>query len=173
MIPRLERLVRIDPTRLRALIVVLVAVLTFHGCAAAAGRSVWLVLVFAVLATLAVAIRTDGATESVLFVALGLDWWGASDGLSWWCLPAAVCLLVVHSAVTLVASGPDTAPVPRELVLRWVRRTALVAAGCTALGALLLGVRHAGLVTTWWVLPAALVVLAAVTVAFAESVRRD
>ncbi|GAB3585579.1 hypothetical protein [Calidifontibacter terrae] len=171
MIPRLDRLVRMDPARVRALAAMLVAAVAFHLCAMAAGHPSTFLLILLLLCALAVGIRTDGATESLLFTVLGVDWWLSTDGLSWWSLPAATCLLVVHSAVTLVASGPDTAPVARELVLRWVRRTATVAVGCAVGGAMLLAARSVGVIGSWWIVPLALGVLAVVTVAFAESVR--
>lgn len=173
MIPRFDRLVRLDPLRLRLLVVVLVAAAGFHTFAVIAGRSSMFLLILVLLATLAVAIRTDGATESLLFTALALDWWAATDGLSWWSLPAGTCLLVVHSAITLIASGPDNAPVARAILRRWVRRTALVALCCAVGGALLLAARSGGLVGTWWIVPIALVALSVVTVAFASAVSQE
>lgn len=171
MLPRLDRLVRIDPTRLRALAAVVAASLAFHLCAAAAGSTSWFTLVLVIASAGVVAVRTDGATELLLFVVLGFDWWGATTAPSWWCLPAALCLLVVHSAVLLMASGPDNASVPRTLLRLWVVRTAIVGAAGVVLGALLLAVRAAGASGPWWPAPLALVVLGAVAVALAEAQR--
>ncbi len=173
MITHFERLVRIDPGRLRALLLMCVAAFGIHLCAtAAAGSWSWFAFVLVLLGVLALLVRTDGSTEMLLFIAFGLDWWATGDEPSWWCLPAALCLLVAHSCVTLVASGPDAAPLPRDLVRRWVRNTMLVGAGCTAVGALLLAVRQTGVVATWWSVPVALAALAVVAVALSETVRR-
>ena len=172
LLPRLDRLVRIDPTRLRVLLVAAAAVVGFHVCAVAAGDPSWFVFALVLVATVGLAARTDGATEVVLLALLALEWWGATDRASWWSVPAATCLLALHSAVTLVASGPDSAPVPRALAVRWLRRTALVAGGCAVAGSLVLAVRSVALDGPCWPVPVVLVVLAAVTVVFSESVRR-
>lgn len=172
MIPQLNRLLRIDRTRVAALVVLALCVVGFHLCAVAVGGPrgwfVWLEL----LATALVIMRPTGATEIVLLAVLVLDWWGAGQDLTWWALPAAVLLLLVHSAVTLVVSGPETAPVPGPVLRRWVVRTLLVAVGCTAVGAVLLAAGHAAPTTSWILVPVALTALAGVTVALVESARR-
>ncbi|NHN55889.1 hypothetical protein G9U51_08895 [Calidifontibacter sp. DB0510] len=166
LVPRLDRLIRIDRGRVVALAMAVVAALAFHLCAVAAGSTQWFELVLVVLACLFVLIRTDGTTELLLLAALVLDWWVADPpSTSWWALPAAVCLLAVHSATALGASGPDAAPLPRPLVLRWVLRTAVVAAGGVAVGALVIALRRSDVSGPWYAVPAALVTLALAVVA--------
>lgn len=172
-VPRLRRLVLIDRSRALALGVVVAAVLAFHGCAAAAGSPSMMVFGFVVVALVLVCSLTDGISQTLLLGTLVWDWLVAADSAaSWWSLPAAACLLIVHSASSLVAGGPDMAVLPRRLVVVWCRRTAVVAMVSSAFGAVILAVRGTATMNTWLTVPVAIAAIAAVTVTVNLVLRR-
>lgn len=57
------------------------------------------------------------------------SWWATVEAIWHWALlPAALGLLVLHTAAALCAAVPAQAPVPTTVVQRWAGRTGLVAA---------------------------------------------
>jgi hypothetical protein len=66
-----------------------------------------------------------------LFLAYAVASWWATVQTTWhWALlPAALGLLVLHTAAALCASVPAQASVPDGVLRRWTARTGLVAAG--------------------------------------------
>ncbi|WP_122260865.1 hypothetical protein [Ornithinimicrobium cerasi] len=58
------------------------------------------------------------------------SWWATVPSTWHWALlPAALGLLVLHTAAALCASVPAQAPIPRTVLRRWLDRVAVVAAG--------------------------------------------
>ena len=122
--------------RLRAL-AVSVALGAVLAAAGATGR-LWpagLVIVGAL--ALASAVRADTNVALLLVVVVVWHWLATIDdpGTPW--LPvAALCLLVHHTVTALTASLPAGGEFPREVLVEWAGRTALVGAATVALWAL-------------------------------------
>ena len=58
------------------------------------------------------------------------SWWATVETTWHWALlPAALGLLVLHTAAALCASVPAQAPIPESVLRRWTARTGLVASG--------------------------------------------
>lgn len=89
---------------------------------------VWVVVVLAVLAGTAVLL--PDSEVAALMMAIGLwAWWAiVPDPRTWWALPGAVGLLLLHVGTTVGGSYPPTARLPRASAWRWTRRTGVVAA---------------------------------------------
>lgn len=118
-------------TRARLLLraVVLVApVLALEGTRPDSPPGRWLLAL-----TVALAVGFAAMPESAFGTAcLGLVviWWAlaASDGVPLGAIPAALLLLAAHVCAVLLSYGPPALPVGSRLVLRWLRRSAAVAA---------------------------------------------
>lgn len=133
------RLAVLDRTRIAAYLAAATAALAFVGCATAAGHFVLWGTLLVVLGWLG-ALVDGSAAGLVLFAgALVLDWIVSKPPPStWWVLPATALLAVVWSVCVLAGAGPHAAALPADLVRVWLARTALLAAGCCLLGAIVL-----------------------------------
>ena len=133
------RLAVLDRTRLSAYLVAGVAALCFLGCASAAGHFVFWGALLVTLGWLAALVDGSAAGLALFAAALLLDW-VVSDPppTTWWVLAAVALLAVIWSVCVLAGAGPHIAPLPRALVRVWLVRTGLLAAGCVALGDLVL-----------------------------------
>jgi hypothetical protein len=90
-------------------------------------RSSALVLLIAILTVLCIA-RPDSDLGLCLVVVIGLYWAiTVHDRLSVWVLPAALCLLLVHTSLAASTTSPVDRPTNATRD-RWSRRTAIVAA---------------------------------------------
>lgn len=83
---------------------------------------------------------------------------------SWYAIPIALELLIVHAARTLSGLGPANAALPRPLMIRWARNTAWVAAATVAVGLAGITMTRGGLTGTGY---AAAIVLIAIMVGVA------
>lgn len=103
----------------------------FAGCLAAAGDAPGWTRVALVLLGLGSAVgpRAELPAVTTLF-ALWAWWAGVDDTRTWWVVPAALCLLLLHTGAALCASYPNAARLPRATTVRWARR-ALVVGGAT------------------------------------------
>jgi hypothetical protein len=89
-------------------------------------RSSALVLLIAILTVLCIA-RPDSDLGLCLVVVIGLYWAiTVHDRLSVWVLPAALCLLLVHTSLAASTTSPVDRPTNATRD-RWTRRTAIVA----------------------------------------------
>lgn len=125
-----------DQVVLFALQLAMVAV--FLSCLRVAGGSVdgW-GLAFAVLGAAAMA-RWPETPVPLGGWAVLLAWWAVTvpQQFTWWAVPAALALLVAHTALAVSALCPRDAALTRALILRTLRRMSMVAAvvGVVALG---------------------------------------
>lgn len=121
--------------RLRA-IAVFAAVGAVLAAAGANGRLWPAGLVIVTALALASAVRADTNVALLLVVVVVWHWLATIDDASTAWLPvAAVCLLVHHTVTALTASLPAGGELPRQVLVEWVRRTALVGAATVALWA--------------------------------------
>ncbi|TWP37659.1 hypothetical protein [Leekyejoonella antrihumi] len=107
------------------------------GTVALAGQVNVVVLIAVIVAGLAVLTTVNDLFSMLVFVGCTVLLWlvsGASPS-SGWCVPIAVELFAVQSALTLATLGPAEAPVPRRVLVTWLRRTLWVAAGTALIGA--------------------------------------
>ena len=119
--------------------VIAAAAVAFWCAAQAAGDPPAFLTALFVLAVAAVTVNPHLATgTALLLVSLWLWYVAVDDAATWWSLVGGCCLLVVHSAQSLLASGPDPTPVPRATARTWLRRTLVVAAITLAVGGLTL-----------------------------------
>ncbi|KNX36732.1 hypothetical protein VV01_05565 [Luteipulveratus halotolerans] len=119
--------------------VIVGAALLFWCAAQAAGDPPAFLVGLFVLALAAVTVNPHTATGAgLLLVSVWLWYVAVDDSTTWWSLVAGCALLTVHSAQSLLASGPDPAPVPTTIARTWLRRTLAVAGVTLATGALTL-----------------------------------
>lgn len=121
--------VRLSTAQVVLRAVVLVAPLLVLLCADRAGDGVPLLVDVLVLALAVATATVPGTHVSALTVAaLLVAWWGWGPVSSVAVLPAAVCVVALHVAAVLAASGPvDLVPDPAS-VRRWVLRGGLLLA---------------------------------------------
>lgn len=151
-------------SRLLAFGAMVLGALVVHGCAVVAGRPAVLPTLLLLVTLLASARSLGGPVEAVLLAVLVLDWAAARpDPLTWWSLPAAAGLLVVHASAAVVNSGPPGTPTAPGLAAVTARRSALVVLGCAPVAAATLLLRGADADHGSWllVLPALLALAAA------------
>ncbi len=75
------------------------------------------------------ALSTDGHTVLLTAVVLAVNWLTAvDDTTSPWVVPAAIGLVVMHSAAAALTVAPPAATLDRRTVRRWAGRTAAVSA---------------------------------------------
>ncbi|HET7303608.1 MAG TPA: hypothetical protein VFJ12_03530 [Segeticoccus sp.] len=138
----------------------LAATAAFLLCLDVAGAPVdlvlWAVAVLGVLGALA----PDSGVPMVSVVVGGWAWWGTADPGTWWTLPAALALLLVHVTAALAGSYPSTSRLPRPVVARWGRRTTAVAAVTVVAALVAQGLLRAGAPGDAWLTAAVLVLLA-------------
>lgn len=111
-----------------ALVAVLVlapAVVLLCGLAAGGSLPWWTVL--ATPLVLLVAPRAGTVLPGLLTLLLVAVWLLTVPGpFSWWALPAAAALLLLHLSAAVLASTPTTVRWPAASVRRWGRRTGVV-----------------------------------------------
>jgi hypothetical protein len=85
-------------------------------------------LFIVVVLSIASALRPDLHTGTLIVVVLWWTWIGTvQDVLTPWVLVVAVGVLVYHATTALMATVPPAATIPRDALLRWAARTAVVA----------------------------------------------
>ncbi len=153
-----------SPPQLLLAALVAAAPAAFVACLVLAGGGLswwWLVLAPTGLALLS---RLESVVVLVLWLGLGILWLGLVPGpFSWWCVPAALVLLVSHAALALLSGRPTAGGLAPETARRTTRRCAVVAGatvGVAALSRAVLAVDVAGqallvalalaIVAAWW-----------------------
>lgn len=138
-LPSIERIHQLHRHRAAAVVVALLAALALLLMTDAAGQVSWIGLVASVVAGAIVLGNSDSYSGLLLLAAMIVQWLDSGmDAGSWWVVPAAWLVLVAHVAVTLAASGPQQAPIPREVLSLWLPRTILVGLATTCIGILAL-----------------------------------
>ncbi|TWE13424.1 hypothetical protein [Rudaeicoccus suwonensis] len=136
---RRHRPYRVHRDRRYCYLVAAAMVLAVCACAVVAGHAGGFAVFFTVLAVACVGVQQWGPGMAGALTLSAAAWFSAAPpSQTPWCVPAAVAMLVMFSAMTLAGYGPEAAPVPRDLLLRWVRRVAVVAA-ITVVAGLLAG----------------------------------
>jgi len=138
-LPRMDRLAQLHRDRAAATGIALAAAWLFVILANSVGHLSLLGVFAVIVGSVVVFGSSDSFAGLILLGAMVVQW--LSTGLStttWWAIPAAWLLLTAHVAVTLAASGPDQAPIPRQVRAAWCARSAVVGAVTTVVGALAL-----------------------------------
>jgi hypothetical protein len=134
-----------DGRQLLVSAVATLAPMVFAGALMLAGGEVswwWLVFAPAGAATVAYA-ETPAAL--VMWALLLVMWVGQVPGpFSWWAVPAAGCVAVGHTALTLVAGRPSAGGLAEAVFRRTGRRLALVMGAVLAVAAVTQVVRALG-----------------------------
>lgn len=139
LLPRMERIVELHRDRVVALAAALGAAVLLLVMTDVVGHLTWVGLVLTLIAGSILLGNSDSYSGLILLCAMVVQWLSSGmDAGSWWALPGAWLLLTAHAAVTLVASGPDQAPIPRSVLALWVPRTVLVGLATTVVGILAL-----------------------------------
>ncbi|MDF8265361.1 hypothetical protein [Luteipulveratus flavus] len=142
----------------------LAAYLLFWCCTAAAPGAVSGFVTIIGVVLLVVLLLDPYQPTGLLVLVVGVWLWYVSteDPTTWWSLPAGLCLLAAHAAQSLIASAPDSAPVPREVRRLWQRRYGVVAVltGLLAVVVLALATRPGD--HQWWSVLGLVVVAAGV-----------
>ncbi len=153
-----------SPPQLLLAALVAAAPAGFVACLILAGGGLswwWLVLAPTGLALLS---RLESVVVLLVWLGLGVLWMGLAPGpLSWWSVPAALVLLVSHTALTLLSGRPTSGGLAPETGPRTVRRCAVVAAatlGVAAVSTAILALDVAGqallvafalaIIAAWW-----------------------
>ena len=113
--------------RVRALILV-GAVLYLVGLLAAGGGGWASGILFTTTAVFAVVQPHSIAPSLCLTVAVGIWWASVEQTWHWGLLPAALGLLLTHTAASLCASTPPQAIIPPEVLRTWAARVGVVSA---------------------------------------------
>jgi hypothetical protein len=162
LLPRMERIVELHRDRAVALAAALAAALLLLVMTDVAGSMTWTGLVLTLIAGSIVLGDSDSFAGLILLGAMVVQWLMSGMGAgSWWVLPAAWLLLVAHVAVALAGSGPDQAPIPRAVLMVWMRRSALVALATTATGVVALLIEPSNHVLLPYAVPMVLLALVA------------
>lgn len=136
---------RVHRDRLCCYLVAAAMVLVVVACAIVAGHFGGLVVLFTLLALACVGVQQWGPGMAGALTLSAGAWFGADPpSQTLWCIPAAIAMLVIFAAMTLAGYGPEAAPVPRDLLLLWVRRVVVVAVITVVAGLLADAVRSAG-----------------------------
>lgn len=115
-----------EQTVLRGLIVV--SLLGFALVLVVAGESsVYALVVLVILGGVCVLNPHTVLPAAVMVYCLATWWAGVSEPLVPWATPAALCLLLVHTACALTSAAPAQARIPRELFGQYAVRLAIVA----------------------------------------------
>lgn len=156
----------VHPHRIVLRLVSFLMMLLLIGTVALAGSLNTILLIAVIVTALAVLTAVNDLFATLAFVVCCVLLWAVSgvSATSWWCLPIAVELLIVHAAQTLAALGPAEAPIPRAVGVAWARRTVWVAAATSLVAAAGITVSTGAPAGTAYA-AAALVILLAVGVA--------
>lgn len=129
-----RRFLSLAPDRLRLVGIGALAALVFVGCAASSGRLSWVTVLLVTGAFAGWCWEPVGWGPAGLWTGNALGWLIAHPGSSsYWSLPAALAALVEYAALTLAATGPESASIPAGVVHRWVGRVGVVAFATTVL----------------------------------------
>jgi hypothetical protein len=116
-------------------VVAATAATTFTGLAA--GNQTGAIVVLVIGLAIGAAAIPDSHTALAVEGLVVWHWLASTeDPTTAWVIPMTWCLLVFHTAVALMAVTPVTADVDRAILVRWARRTAIVALGVGAMWAL-------------------------------------
>lgn len=139
LLPRMERIVELHRHRAAALAVALGAALLWLVGSDLIGRFSWLGLLATLVGGSILLSNSDSLAGLILLAAMLVQWLTSGMGAdTWWSLPAALLLLIAHSAAALVAGGPDQAPIPRSVLALWLPRMVLVGLATLLVGVLTL-----------------------------------
>ncbi|USQ78945.1 hypothetical protein [Ornithinimicrobium faecis] len=121
-----------EQTVLRGLIVF--SLLGFALVLVLAGESsVYALVVLVILGGVCVLNPHTVLPAAVMIYCLATWWAGVSEPLVPWATPAALCLLLLHTACALTAAAPAQARIPRQLFGQYAVRLAIVAGATVAL----------------------------------------
>lgn len=135
-----QRVTTLHRDRLGLQLMALAAALLFLVCTLAAGNPAWLFIVLWAGLLALLVLEPEGPTAALfLFGCLCLWFLALPSPTTWWSIPAACCLLLVHTGIALSTSGPASTPVPAPIRTVWRRRTLLAAAATVLAGLLTLG----------------------------------
>jgi hypothetical protein len=108
---------------------------TFTGLAA--GNQTGVIVVIVIGLAIGTAANPDSHTALAVEILVVWHWLASTDDpTTAWVIPMTWCLLVFHTAIALMAVTPFTADVDRAILVRWARRTAIVALGVGVMWAL-------------------------------------
>lgn len=114
--------------------IILAAVLVFAVLLVASGESTtWALLVLGALGVLCALNPHTVLPAAVMVYCLAVWWTGMPDPLNPLALPAALSLLLLHTACALAAAVPAQASLPRKLLISYAVRLAVVSGATTAL----------------------------------------
>ncbi len=126
-----------SPPQLLLAALVAAAPAAFVACMVLAGGGLswwWLVLAPTGLALVS---RLESVVVLLLWLGLGILWMGLVPGpFSWWCVPAALVLLISHTALALLSGRPKAGGLAPETGPRTARRCAVVAGATVGVAAL-------------------------------------
>jgi hypothetical protein len=116
----------------------------------AAGGGIHLLALALVLATLYAVARPESVVVTLLLVGHAVHWVGSAPvPRGWggwvWLLLGAWCALGVHVCASASVTWPSVAPIPRAALLRWARRTGLVALATVPVWAVAAAIRDQSL----------------------------
>ncbi|QDO89357.1 hypothetical protein FNH13_14300 [Ornithinimicrobium ciconiae] len=94
--------------------------------------SVYAMVVLSLLSALCVLNPHTALPAAVMLYCLAVWWVGVPEPFNPWCVPAGLCLMVLHTACALTSAFPAPATVPRALLAQYAVRLGLVA-GATVL----------------------------------------
>jgi hypothetical protein len=104
-----------------------------------AGQLIVVVLVLIVGLAIGSAIRPDSHTATAAEAVVVLQWLVSTrDETTAWAILTALCLLVFHMVIALMALTPITATIDRSILLRWSRRGGWIAVATIGTWALVL-----------------------------------
>jgi len=116
---------------------IVLATVVFVAATAAAGDVSPILVALIVLLTVACAITPDSHTGTFLIGALAWQWLaGVDDVASPWTMLGAAAVLALHVAIAACTIAPPSAELSTMTVVRWSRRTAIVATGIVAVWAI-------------------------------------
>lgn len=116
---------------LRALIVL--SLLGFAGVLLIAGESsAYALIVLSALACLCVLNPHTVLPAAVMIYAMAVWWAGVPEPFNPWAMPAALCLLLLHTACALTAAAPAQAQISRAILGRYAVRLGVVAGATVA-----------------------------------------
>jgi hypothetical protein len=127
----LAALVRsLSPQQVALRLMILASPVVGFVAVAEAGRGAVLPFLVILLATPATAIRPDSHAGTVVVASFAWMWAVAVDDVRTpWALLGALAVLAFHGATALATIAPPTARIPATIMLRWLRRAAVVLAG--------------------------------------------
>lgn len=155
------RVAELHRHRVRLIAATALGALAFLVCVELAGDPGWFWRILWVLSLVMLLIEPQGGTIGIHLATSLLLWFiGRADPDTWWSLPAAAALLLTFTAHTLHTSGPESAPLPKEIVEVWRRRAVVCLALSVVSGALILTLAGRDQRQGAWMTAAALAIIA-------------